>query len=390
MHTATWLAWLITALLLSGLTNNPSYLILINLAATLVFLNCRTSTPLTRAYRLFFFAGFIIWIGYIVFSVITIGGARGRTLLTHLPTRTLPPLLGGITLGGPITLEDIIWGALRGLRIWTILIIFGTFNALIDHYRLLRLAPRSLFHAGLAVTIAISFVPQTIRAISEITEAQRVRGYRLRNPRTWITLVAPLLASSLEKSIQLAEALDSRGYGRTHTTDLQIGREQLGTILGLLLLSGGLFGWLYYGTAATLISLILLITGILTIATTLRTLGRLIPRTTYRPERWHHRDSLVLGAMLGCTTAWITLVFLNASLRYNPYPIATLPKFEPLAGIITLILVAPALVGPARPYLRIKTSTYRVRHPSFTTSSSITHRTKQTPQKAGSHNHPER
>lgn len=348
MNTRTWLAWLAAALILTSLANNPLYLLLALLAATLVFLACHGDTPLARAYRLFFLVGLALWLSYIFFSVVTVGEARGRTALLRLPALTLPPLLGGVTLGGLVTAEDLAWGAMRGLRVWTLMVIFGTFNALADHYRLLRLAPRSLFHAGLAVTIAISFVPHTLRMIATIAEAQRVRGHRFRGPRSYLPLVAPLLASSLEQSIQLAEALDARGYGRTRAEDRLMGRRQIGVIAGLLLLGAGLFGWLYYGSRAAAPALALLCGGALALGLALRALGQLVPRTVYRRERWRRRDAVVCAAALGCAAGMVALRVSGAGgLVYNPYPLITPPPFAPLAGLLVALLAAPALFGPA-------------------------------------------
>ena len=353
MNTRTWLAWLAAALVVTGLANNPLYLLLALLAATLVFLICHEDTPLARAYRLFFLLGAALWVSYIVFSVVTVGGARGRTMLITLPALTLPPLLGGVTLGGALTAEDLAWGAVRGLRVWTLMVIFGTFNALVDHYRMLRLAPRSLFHAGLAVTIAVTFVPQTLRAMAEIVESQRVRGHRFRGPRSFLPVVSPLLASSLEKSIQLAEALDARGYGRTRTADVLLGRRQLGLIAGLLLIGAGLFAWLYYGPGAALPALALLAAGVAALVLALRALGRLVPRTIYRRERWRRRDSFVCLAALGCVIGWAALrVTGGGGLIYNPYPTLSLPPFDPVAGLLAALLAAPALVGPPAPERR--------------------------------------
>jgi energy-coupling factor transport system permease protein len=360
MNTLTWLAWLIAALIVAGLTTNPLYLLLALLAATLVALACHrdlsTNLGLARAYRLFFLAGFVLWVGYIVFSVVTVGGARGRTVIAELPTLTLPALLGGITLGGPIAAEDLVWGAVRGLRIWTLLAIFGAFNALVNHYRLLRLAPRSFFHAGLAITIAIAFVPQTLRAIATIVESQRVRGHRFRGPRSYLPLVAPLLANSLEQSIQLAEALDARGYGRTRPEDRHVGRRQMVLLGGLLLVGMGVFGWLYYGsftgsavggTSYRIVSAALMLVGATMLRLVLRSLGRLVTRTTYRRERWRRRDTAALAASMACAVGWIGLWLAGGRLPYNPYPVITIPAFDPVAGALVSLLAIPALFGSA-------------------------------------------
>jgi energy-coupling factor transport system permease protein len=343
MNTLTWLAWLGAALIVTGLGNNPLYMLLALLAATLVFLACQQETPLARAYRFFFLAGLLLWLGTMVFSVITVGGARGKTVLATLPAYTFPALLGGVTVGGPIAAEDLAWGAARGLRLWALLAIFGAFNALVDHYRLLRLTPRSLFHAGLAVTIGVSFVPGTVRAAGEIIEAQRVRGHRFGGPRAYLALIGPLLASSLERSIQLAEALDARGYGRTCPDGRARGGRQAALLAGLLLLGGGVFGWLYYGV---IWALALAGAGAAALGWGMWRLGRLVPRTIYRRERWRRRDTFVALAAGACAAGWIALWASGAGgLLYNPYPRITPPPFDPLAGALAALLAVPALAG---------------------------------------------
>lgn len=346
MHTLTWLIWLAAALVVVGLTTNPLYLVLVLLVVALVFAACHDDRPLARSFRLFFVAGCLIWLGYIVFSVITVGGGRGNTVLLRLPALTLPPLLGGVTLGGPITAEDMVWGAVRGLRIWALIAIFGAFNALVDHYRLLRMTPRALFHAGLAVTIAITFVPHAVQSLADIREAQRLRGHRFHGVRSYLALVAPLLASSLEQSIQLAEALDARGYGRTRMADVALGRQQIGVLAGLLLFGAGLFGWLYYGSA---VAIAMATAGAALLLRAAWMLGRMVTRTTYRRERWRQRDMLVCGAALGCAAAWIGLRLASmGGLTYNPYAGLGLPPFALLAGAAVLLLAVPALFGPPR------------------------------------------
>ena len=90
---------------------------------------------------LFMRAGALVCLGYVLFGLVTVGGARGATVLIALPALRLPAWLGGVVLGGPVTAEALAWGATRGLSIWTLMVVFGAFNALVDHHRLLRLTP---------------------------------------------------------------------------------------------------------------------------------------------------------------------------------------------------------------------------------------------------------
>jgi energy-coupling factor transport system permease protein len=252
-----------------------------------------------------------------------------------------------VVLGGPVTAEALAWGLTRGLAIWALMVIFGAFNALVDHHRLLRLAPPALFHAGLAVTIALAFVPSLLRAIGEIGQAQRARGHRFGGPRSFVPLVSPLLAGSLEKAIQLAEALDARGYGRAG--ERLAPWRQAALILGAPLLGAGLFAWLYYGAAGLPWALALGGAGMLCLALATRALGREAPRSSYRRERWRRRDSLTVGASALVVLALAALRLGGAELVYYPFPRIVAPGFDLRAGLALLLLATPAAVAGREP-----------------------------------------
>jgi energy-coupling factor transport system permease protein len=348
MHTITWLVWLGAAFAATVLAPNPLYLCLIFLAAAQVFLAWRGDAPLARSFGLFVRAGAYVCAGYVLFSVVTVGGARGDTVLLELPSLRLPAWLGGVVLGGPVTAEALAYGLTRGLQVWTLMVIFGAFNALVDHHRLLRLTPQSLFHAGLAVTIAVAFVPALLRSIAEIGDAQRARGHRFGGPRSWPPLVSPLLAGALERSVQLAEALDARGYGRT-TARPALWR-QLATALGVPVLGGALFTWLYFGAGAGAAALALVGAGTLCLALGAGLGAPRERRSVYRRERWRRRDTLAVTACLAAAAALSALRLGGAgALVYYPLPTIVAPGFDLRAGLALLLLAAPAVVGRKPP-----------------------------------------
>lgn len=348
MHTLTWLTWLGAAFAAIVLAPNPLYLCLVFLAAAQVFLGWRGDSPMARSFGLFVRAGAFVCLGYVVFGLVTVGGAQGETVLLELPALRLPAWLGGVVLGGPVTAEALAWGLTRGLSIWALMVVFGAFNALVDHHRLLRLTPRALFHAGLAVTIAVAFVPALLRAILEIGQAQRARGHRFGGPRSWPPLVSPLLAGSLERSIQLAEALDARGYGRADAAGRAGALRQAGLLAGVLLLGAGVFGWLYYGPGAAPAAMAS--GGALALGLSLRALGRLVSRSAYRRERWRRRDGAAVAACLGCACALAAMRLAGAGeLVYYPFPAIVPPGFDLRAGLAILLLAAPAALGRREP-----------------------------------------
>ena len=51
-----------------------------------------------------------------------------------------------------------------------------------------------------------------------LAEAVRGRGVRLEGARGYATLLSPLVAGSLERATNLAEAMEARGFGRSGVT----------------------------------------------------------------------------------------------------------------------------------------------------------------------------
>lgn len=339
-YSLVWLLWLVAGIV--AVSANPLLNLLVIAQAVLVALTCHSDSPVGHAFGLFVRLGAALVVARTLLSAIPIGGySYGTTALITLPDIALPIWLGGLRVGGVATLEMLIGGLVGGIRLWALILVFGAFNAVADHYALLRRTPRWLFHAGLATTIALTFVPQVITQLQTTRDAQRVRGHRFRSWRDALPLLVPVLSGGLERSIQLAEAMDSRGYGRTIRLQHGAVRGQLVLIAGLTVLALGVYfgftgdarGWIGVGI------------GLAIIGWVLRWQGRGIVRTRYLQERWHDRDTLMALACV-ILIAGITVLRLHGSsgLLYTPLPRVTLPRFEPVAGALTLLLSVPAIV----------------------------------------------
>ncbi len=342
-HPLVWPAWLAAAGFSVG--SNPLHNLLLLPAATLVALVCHTESPVGRAFGLFVRIGLIIILIRVALSAIAVGGLHfGETPLGRLPELQLPWWLGGLALGGPFTLEMVLSGLVGGIRLMTILAIFGAFNAVADHYGLLRRTPRCLGGAGLAVTIALAFVPQTITQLVTIREAQRVRGHRFHGWRDTLPLLVPLVSGGLERSLQLAEAMDSRGYGaRARVGDRGPLWEQITTIMGLALLAIGLFS-LFYRPDPRL-GLLEIAGAAIPLAVAARSLGRATRRSRYLRERWHSRDLVVVASSLLLMAASIYLRRITPdAFVYSPFPRATLPTFQPWSSGLVLLVMVPAAI----------------------------------------------
>jgi len=212
-HPYTWLLWLAAAAGAAMLVRNPLYLLVILLAVAFVYASLAQRRhrdvragwqPQDLSWQTILRLILLIWVFTVLFNTLSVH--VGERVLFVLP-RSWP------LIGGPITLEAALYGFVSGLGFATLISAFMTLNLAISPHTLLRLTPAFAYHAGTAVTIAISFIPQTFIAWQEIREAQRLRGYRVRGLRDMQPLFVSLLANGLERAIQLAESMDARGFG---------------------------------------------------------------------------------------------------------------------------------------------------------------------------------
>jgi energy-coupling factor transport system permease protein len=102
------------------------------------------------------------------------------------------------------------------------------------------------------LTTGMQFVPVIQRRLMEVRDAQRARGIRLESDLVSLpnypALLVPLLVSSFQLADQLAEAMESRGFGSPHRT-FAVHYRLRWPDYGLLLLSvAGLIAAVYWGS----------------------------------------------------------------------------------------------------------------------------------------------
>jgi energy-coupling factor transport system permease protein len=133
---------------------------------------------------------------------------------THLVwTGPEVPVLGAVDVTG----EELGNAAFQALRLAAVGLAFAAYALLLDHDRLLQAAGFAR-RSVLAVGLATRFVPTLERDATGLVEALRGRGIEVRGLRGRARLLSPLLAGSLERSLNLAEAMEARGFGRPGRT----------------------------------------------------------------------------------------------------------------------------------------------------------------------------
>ena len=125
------------------------------------------------------------------------------------------PVLGRLD----VTREELRNGLFQGLRLTAVALAFAAYALLLDHDRLVQAAGFAR-RSVLALALATRLVPTLERDASGLVEALRGRGVEVRGFRGRARLLSPLLAGSLERGLNLAEAMEARGFGRPGATRL--------------------------------------------------------------------------------------------------------------------------------------------------------------------------
>jgi energy-coupling factor transport system permease protein len=336
-HIGAWLLWLAAAALPALTTRNPAYLLLLLLAMAIVQMALPRTTPQSTGWSFFLKAGLFLWLFTIPLNALTVH--HGETVLFSLPRDM--PLIGRI-VGGPITLEAISFGFLTGLGLLAVLLVFVTFNRAIDPYQLMRAVPAVFFQTGVVTSIALSFVPQATVALREIREAQAIRGHRWRGLRDLVPLALPLLTTALERALQLAESMESRGFGMARVRNPTLRRwAQRMLLLGLLVMLGGLILRGFY--VQGLLGSGILFVGGASVVAALILQNQSVVRSRYRRRPWTIQDKLqALLCGLGALAYLVVLILRSDLLSFYPYPQLHWPDFQPALGLLFLVLTVPA------------------------------------------------
>ena len=212
----------------------------------------RSNAPWARSYVAFLKLSLVIIVVRILFQALLSTGAQGPTVLFTLPSLPMPEG-SGLKLGGVVSLEAVLRAFYEGLQLATILCCVGAANALGSARRLLRYVPGALYEIGVACVIALTFAPQLVTDAARVRAAHRLRGQNGTGLRSLRRLAMPVLEGALERSVDLAAAMDSRGYGRTtdESAASRGGSPALLVFGGLLGVCVGIYG-LLDGTASAL------------------------------------------------------------------------------------------------------------------------------------------
>ncbi len=180
-----------------------------------------TGTLEPAEYRPYLLFGAITAVGVMLFNPIV--SRAGTSVIWSGPVL---PVFGRLD----VSVEAVVYGFVMGLRLLSVFGVFALYSALVDPDALYRvIAPFSLASA-LVIGLSIRLFPTTARDAERISEAMSARGVPLNSGghtarlRARVPVISALAMTSLDRAMDLAEALESRGYGRPGRTRLPMPR----------------------------------------------------------------------------------------------------------------------------------------------------------------------
>ncbi|WP_171168895.1 CbiQ family ECF transporter T component [Streptomyces sp. I05A-00742] len=348
VHPGAWWLWALGLAAAAGRTSNPLLLALVVAAAGCVVVRRRGDNPWALAFPIYLALGAFVVVSRVVFRIV-FGGGQGDHVLFTLPEIPLPQWAAGLRLFGPVAAEQVLGGVYDGMRLAAMVICVGAANALANPKRMLKALPGALYEIGTAVVVALTVAPQLVESVQRVRRARALRGGRQRGMRALRGIAVPVLEDALNRSLALAAAMASHGYGRTGGAAPRA-RRLTGALVvaGLLGVCAGLYGVLGSNTPGWLGAPLLL--GGLAVAALGFVLGGLrVSRSRYRPDRWRAAEWLVAG----CGVATGALLYLAArtdaaDLSPSLSPL-TWPQAGPLPVAAILLGALPAWLAPAPP-----------------------------------------
>lgn len=349
IHPVAWWVW---ALGIAGTVSLSSNLYVLALSlASLCFVVAqrRGASPWARAFPIYFMiCGWIVV--YRLLMHVLVGAKIGETRLFHIPPLVLPEWVAGINVFGTVYAEGLLMSATQGLVLGTMIVAVGAANSLADPKKLVKSLPGALGDLGTAIVIGISIAPQMAESAYRIHRARTLRGDDTRGVRGFARILMPVFQDTLDRSLALADSLDSRGYGRR--ADIPLLEQRITSVFGLLGIIGAALGIFVVldARAPMFIALPVLLVGVGFLVISLVIASRRKTSTTYDPLPWAGAEWLT--SLCGLTPLAMALL----EYRLNPASMVTtwmplqLPTQIPLLVILGMVVAAaPGFFTPRLP-----------------------------------------
>jgi energy-coupling factor transport system permease protein len=354
----------------AALTTNPLLLALIATVVIAVAVTRREQAPWALTLRFYIWLAVAVAIIRVGFRIVfgAAGGGIGPVAL-DFPAWHLPALgtvgangggddvgssgasgaagvTGGLVLFGPVTWGSLYLGLRDGMRLGCLILAVGAANVLASPKRVLAALPGALRQAGTAVVVALTVFPSLALSVRRVRRAARLRGPAGSKRQAVYRVIFPVLADSLDRSLDLAASLESRGFGVTARPPSDT-LQGLRTVVGVIILTALAAGALLVTGGRAAVGWPLLVLALTALAGLMHWLGRDLGTTRLSRPGWRARDWALVVSAAGFALGLALSPILTRSDTLNPGALAW-PEL-PWTALLGLLAAAwPALMTLAR------------------------------------------
>ena len=236
------LGWACSLVLLVLIFDNPVYITTLFMVTILLIF----AAGVQRKWFSLMKIAFYLCVAIIVVNILV--NNNGTHVLLRAPF-TLP------VIGTPlVSLEAICFAATMSLRLLTIMSAFAiiTFTIHPDDLLLSMIKAKLPYKSVLVTSLSTRFIPTLFNDIQCISDVQRSRGLELdkgnltQKVSNRMAIIVPLLSNSLDRVVQVAEAMEARAFGstgkRTYYKQIHFSKTDIYALLIIVFTTGfGIF-----------------------------------------------------------------------------------------------------------------------------------------------------
>lgn len=332
----TWLMWAFAASFVALAGRNPFLIALVLLVALAVREVCPVRTAQMAGWNALLRLTLVLAFFTVAFNLLT--ARTGDVVLLTIPDSV--PMIDG-----PFTLNAIVFGLVSAAAIVVLVLVWAIAGSQVSWAELVRILPDRLTGAAVAGAAAINLIPQTTAAIGDMREACAGRGMTTTSPKSLAFLISPIIATGLDRSVQLSEVLEARGFGSAPATVAR-GRQAQWVIGWSVLMSGLLVGvyavlarisWAAIGGFAA--------AGIGFGLVWMLREPVAVRRTRYRDVPLQLRDWIVMTAAVLAVGAIVVVgAAVPEAVNWSPYPVLRAPAFSLWLLVPIGLLLAPVAI----------------------------------------------
>lgn len=204
------LTWLFSIIIISIIFEHPIILFILFLSTLSIAVISKIFSEWKNVMKLIiFFTPFVF-----LFNIVV--NANGETVLWQL--NYIIPIFGILN----VTLEQLAFSLTMVIRLAAILGAFAVLNLTADPDDLLAAVTKLKmpYRSVVVTSLSTKFIPTLFSDLNNIHEAQKSRGVDFSNGtlreriKKYGAVFFPLLSKGLDRSVQIAESMETRGFGR--------------------------------------------------------------------------------------------------------------------------------------------------------------------------------